>query len=129
MNKRSSPQRRCSVKKGLLKGTIHCKIFLSEHYINRVSGSFHETRNTFIKYFYFGIQHSLRIFLINKKIVFTEKRYRVKFNSIKKYLLHIKQKQKISKIPKHIWMKPCSKTRSGKSAYAGNIFLELPLTI
>ena len=50
------------------------------------------------------------------------KRYRVKFNSIKKYLLLIKQKQKNSRTPKRIWMKPCSKTRS-------NIFLELSLTI
>ena len=33
-----------------------------------------------MKYFYFSIQYSLRMFLINKKIVFTEKRYRVKFN-------------------------------------------------
>ena len=81
-----------------------------------------------MKYFYFSIQHSLRMFLINKKIVFTEKRYRVKFNSIKNYLLLIKQKQKNSKIPKRIWMKPCSKTRSDKSTCA-NIFLELPLTI
>ena len=63
-----------------------------------------------------------------KKIMFTEKRYRVKFNSIKNYLLLIKQKQKYSKIPKHIWMRPCSKTRSEKSECA-NIFLELPLTI
>ena len=39
-------------------------------------------------------EHSLRMFLINKKIVFTEKRYRVKFSSIKKHLLLIKQKQK-----------------------------------
>ena len=73
-------------------------------------------------------EHSLRMFLINKKIVFTEKRYRVKFSSIKKHLLLIKQKQKNSKIPKRIWMKSCSKTRSDKSTYA-NIFLELPLTI
>ena len=48
-----------------------------------------------MKYFYFSIQYSLRMFLINKKIVFTEKRYRVKFNNIKNYLLHIKQNQKI----------------------------------
>ena len=47
-------------------------------------------------------EHSLRMFLINKKIVFTEKRYRVKFSSIKKHLLLIKQKQKNSKIPKRI---------------------------
>ena len=67
-------------------------------------------------------------FSLIKKIVFTEKRYRVKFNSIKNYLLLIKQKQKNSKIPKHFWLKPCSKTRNGKSACA-NIFLELPLTI
>ena len=33
-----------------------------------------------MKYFYFSIQHSLCMFLINKKIVFAEKRYRVKFN-------------------------------------------------
>ena len=45
-------------------------------------------------------EHSLRMFLINKKIVFTEKRYRVKFSSIKKNLLLIKQKEKNSKIPK-----------------------------
>ena len=31
-----------------------------------------------MKYFYFSIQHSLHMFLIKKKIVFTEKRYRVK---------------------------------------------------
>ena len=73
-------------------------------------------------------EHSLRMFLINKKIAFTEKRYRVKFSSIKKNLLLIKQKQKNSKIPKRIWMKPCSKTRSAKSGCA-NIFLELSLTI
>ena len=38
-------------------------------------------------------EHSLRMFLINKKLVFTEKRYRAKFSSIKKDLLLIKQKQ------------------------------------
>ena len=73
-------------------------------------------------------EHSLRMFLINKKIVFTGKRYRVKFSSIKKHSLLIKQKQKNSKIPKRIWMKPCSKTSSAKSGCA-NIFLELSLTI
>ena len=61
------------------------------------------------------------------KIVCIKKRYRVKFSSIK-YLLLIKQKQKTSKIPKRIWMKPCLKTRSDKSPYA-NIFLEFPLAI
>ena len=95
---------------------------------NAVSGWFHKTWKTFMKCFYFNTQHSLRTFFINKKIVFTEKRYRVKFNSIKKYLLLIKQKQKNSKIPKRIWMKPCSKTRSAKSGCA-NIFLELSLII
>ena len=39
-------------------------------------------------------EHSLCMFLINKKIVRTEKRYRVKFSSIQKHLLLIKQKQK-----------------------------------
>ena len=33
-----------------------------------------------MKYFYFIIQDSLRMFLTNKKIVFTEKIYHVKFN-------------------------------------------------
>ena len=94
------------------------KFFFQRISWNTVSGSFHETWNTFMKYFYFSIQHSLRMFLINKKIVFTEKRYRVKFSSIKKHLLLIKQKQKNSKIPKRIWMKPCSKTRSDKSTCA-----------
>ena len=58
-----------------------------------------------------------------KNCVYREK-IRVKFNSIKKYLLLVKQKQKYSKIVKLIWMKPCLKTSSDKSAYA-NIFLEL----
>ena len=39
-------------------------------------------------------EHSLRMFLIDKKIVFTEKRYHVKLRSIKKNLLLIKQKEK-----------------------------------
>ena len=111
-----------------LREGYNVKFFFQSISWNTVSRSFHETWITFMKYFYFSIQHSLRMFLINKKIVFTEKRYRVKFNSIKNYLLLIKQKQKNSKIPKRIWMKQCSKTRSGKSACA-NIFLELLLTI
>ena len=45
-----------------------------------------------MKYFYFSTQHSLRT-------LYTEKRYRIKFNSLEKYLLLIKQKQKNSKIP------------------------------
>ena len=47
----------------------------------------------------------------------------VKFDSSKKYLLLIKQKQKNEKY----LTKPCLKTRSDKSACA-NIFLELQLT-
>ena len=47
-------------------------------------------------------EHSLRMFVINEKIVFTEKRYRVKFSGIKRHLLLIKQKQKNSKISKCI---------------------------
>ena len=61
-----------------------------------------------MKYFYFSIQQSLRMFLTDKE----KKRYRVKN----------------SKIRKRISMKPCSKTRSDKGTCA-NIFLELPLTI
>ena len=56
------------------------KFFFQSISWNTVSGSFHEAWNTFMKYFYFSIQHSLRMFLISKKIVFTKKRYRVKFN-------------------------------------------------
>ena len=67
-------------------------------------------------------------FLSIKKLCLQLEMYRVKFNSIKKYLWLIKQKQNNSKIPKHIWMKPCSKTRGGKSACA-DILLETPLTI
>ena len=77
-----------------LKGKIHCEIFLSEHSWNIVSGWFHEKQNTFMKYFYFSTQHSLRTFFINKKIVLTKKRYRVKFNSIKKYFVTHKAKTK-----------------------------------
>ena len=56
------------------------KFFFRSISWNTVSGSFHETWNTFIKYFYFSIQYSLCMVLINKKIVFTDKRYGVKFN-------------------------------------------------
>ena len=47
-------------------------------------------------------EHSLRMFLTNEKTVFTEKRYRVKFSSVKKHSLLIKQKQKNLKVPKPI---------------------------
>ena len=47
-----------------------------------------------MKYFHFSTQHLLRKFFINKKIVFTEKRYRVKFKSIKKYFVTHKAKTK-----------------------------------
>ena len=74
---------------------------------NTVSGWFHDTWNNFMKYFYFRTQDSLRtlepninsincIHFINKKLCLQE-RYRVKFNSLKKYLLLIKQKQKFQK--------------------------------
>ena len=33
-----------------------------------------------MNYFFFSIQYSLRMFLINKKIAFTEKGYRVRFD-------------------------------------------------
>ena len=51
------------------------KFFFQSISWNRVAGSFHETWNTFMKYFYFSIQHSFCMFLINEKIVFAEKRY------------------------------------------------------
>ena len=50
----------------------------------------------------FTLVSNMRMFLINIKIVFTEKRYYVKFDSIKKSLSLIKQKQKNSKIQKRI---------------------------
>ena len=110
VNKKNSP----------LREGYTVKFFFQSFSWNTVSASFHETRNTFIKYFYFSIQHSLRMFLINKKNVFTEKRYRVKFIE--------KMSRKNSKIRKCTWVKPCSKTRSYKSTCA-NIFLEPTLTI
>ena len=81
-----------------------------------------------MKYFYFSDQHSLRTFFINKKNVFTEKRYRVKFNSIKKCFIIHTAKTKKFKSTKTYLNETISKTRSDKSA-RGNIFLELPLTI
>ena len=58
---------------------------------------------------------------------FTEKRYLLKFNRIKLYLLLIKLKQKKSKRPTCIWMKPWLKNRNDKSTCV-NIFSELLLT-
>ena len=61
-----------------------------------------------------------------KKILFTEKRY---FNSIKQYLLLIKQKQNNSKRPKLIQRKPWFLTnRNDKNAYF-IIFSELLLKV
>ena len=45
-----------------LKGRIHCENFFSTISWNTVSGSFHETWNTFMKYFYFSIQNSEAVF-------------------------------------------------------------------
>ena len=44
-------------------------------------------------------------FLINKKIVFTEKGYRVKLNSIKKYLLKSICRSRIQKQPPELFLK------------------------
>ena len=69
------------------------------------------------------------MFLIDKKIVFTEKRYLLNFNSIKQYLLLIKQKQNNSKRSKLIQRKPWFLTnRNDKNAYF-IIFSELPLKV
>ena len=78
------------------------------------------------KFVYFGIWISLHIFLINKKIVFTEKRYLLKFNSIKWLLLLIKLKQTQKDQNKSEWNHSW-KNRSNKSACA-NIIFELPFT-
>ena len=53
----------------LLMGKIHCKIFLSEHFMKY---SFRIISWNMI-YFYFSIQHSLRMFLINKKLCLQRK--------------------------------------------------------
>ena len=66
------------------------KFFFQSISWNIVLGAFHKTWNTFMKHFYLSISVSLRTFLINKKIVFTEKRYNLKFNSIKYYLLNFR---------------------------------------
>ena len=71
-----------------------------------------------MKYFYFSIQHSLRMFLINKKIVFTEKD--IVYNLIEKMSC---KKFKNTKTNETMF-----ETRSDKSTYA-KVFLELPLTI
>ena len=116
------------------KGRIHCEIFSFRAFHEiQFQGHFiawntfkHEilSWNSFTLAFKF---YCVRFSSI-KKLCLQLERYRVKFNSTNKYLLLIKQKQKNSKIPKRIWMKPCSKTRGGKSVSA-NIFLELSLTI
>ena len=64
----------------LLREGYTVKSFFQSISWNTIAGSFHETWNTFMKYFYLSIQHPLRMFLINKKIEFIEKRYLVKFN-------------------------------------------------
>ena len=65
----------------MLRGGYTVKFFFQSISWNRVSGSFHETWNTFMKYFYLSIQVLLLTFLINKKnCVYREKKYGVKFN-------------------------------------------------
>ena len=93
------------------------KFFFQGFQGNTVWGWFHETWNTFMKYYYFGTQHSLRTFFINKKILFKRKDIVNNLIVLKIFLTH-KAKTKNSKIPKRIWMKPCSKTRSDKSTCA-----------
>ena len=63
--------------------------------MQQVSGTFHEILSTFVKYFYLTLCISvpLRTFLIYKNIEFTEKRYLVKFDSIKVFVT-LRQKQK-----------------------------------
>ena len=126
MNNQNQPSR------GALKGRIHCKIFLSEHSWNIVSGAFHEPWNTFMKYFYFSIWMSLRMFLTNTKNCI----YREKISSDSKNLIALifinniccsKQKQKNKKRPKRIWIKPWLKNRNDKKACV-SLFLELRLT-
>ena len=81
-------------KHSILREGYIVKFFFQSISWNTVSGTFDETEtlswNTFTLIFKF---HCKRFSSI-KKIVFTEKRYLLKFNSIKQYLLPIKQKQK-----------------------------------
>ena len=71
--------------------------------MNTVSGRFYETWYAFMKYFYFSTEHSLRTFFINKKIVFTETKCRVKFNSntINSNKIFVNHKAKTKKIQKY----------------------------
>ena len=96
------------------------KLFFQSISWNTISGAFHKPKilscNTFTL-----VSNFHCVCFPSIKNLFPGKRYRVKF------MLLIKQKQKNSKIPKRIWMKPCLKTRSEKSACA-NIFLEHSLT-
>ena len=57
-----------------LKARTHCETFLSEHSMKFSLRSISWSRNIFMKYFYFSMWISLRMFLINKrKIVYREK--------------------------------------------------------
>ena len=69
----------------------------------------------------------MRTFLINKKNLFTQKRYLVKFNCIKMVFVTHKAETKKLKITKTYLNETIFETRSDKSAFA-NIILELPLT-
>ena len=100
----------------LRKASIHCEIFLSEH---------------FMKYSFRGISGNMKYFheilllyylkfiacvLINKKLclqrkdVFSQRKFNSKnFDNI----LLIKQKQEKFRRPKHIWMKPWLLKKTG----------------
>ena len=59
----------------ILEARVYWNFFFQSISWNTISGAFHETWNTFMKYFYFIIKVSFLILLINKKIELTEKRY------------------------------------------------------
>ena len=105
--------------RGALKGRIHCKIFLSEHFMKYSFWGISWPWNTFMKYFYFSIWMSLRMFLTNTKNCI----YREKISSDSENLIVLifinniccsKQKDKNKKRPKRIWIKSWLKNRNDK---------------
>ena len=73
-------------------------------------------------------EHSLRMFLINKKVVFTEKRYRVKFSSIKKtFITHKAKTKKFKNTKTHL--NETMLENQERRKWCANIFLELSLTL
>ena len=107
------------MEKDVIKGMIHCKIFLSEH---------------FMKYSFRAISWTMNYFYFSSQCQYKNCVYREKISSDSENLtalilidLLLKTKTKKSKRPKCIWMKPRLKNRNDKKACV-SLFSELLLT-